>query len=667
MFRKWLVFILIQSPCILSLICRCEPENNCPDDHNNFTCTVDRKGKCYSSTAYETLEDGETMGVVNRKGCLQKDSQIILQCKAHKIPHHHPANISCCSDEDFCNENILLHLASTTPPPYSPTKVSTYALFVAIAVLCVIICSILIGIVLYCVMTRRHRAKTNQNGSTTHDWNGNESGFTLLTRVTDGSTYRDDPSQHMEMSMNSGSGTRELVERTIAKQLEFKECVGRGRYGEVWRGRYRGEDVAIKVFVSIEEPSWQREKEIYETCMLRHENILGFIAADIRSNVNAFTELLMICDYHPYGSVYDFLQVNAISGRQMLQMGHAAAAGLAHLHEQIRGTASKPAIAHRDIKSKNILVKKDYTCCIADFGLAVRLDIQKKCLIPDHTKLKLHQGTKRYMAPELLAPELGKFRIDDFESFKRADVYSFSLVLWEMARRCDLAGHALPFELPYQHDVASDPSFDEMKAVVALKRIRPQMEESWKGSSPLLDPRSPSSFCRLMEECWYSEPESRLTADRIKKRLRELLTMLDKINGNEGLPSNAMSHRSLTASSIVTGSSLVPSGSITAHSTTRGSSTSLINRHQGNVHCNRNESFVPPCVDIGAYLEQQSRDANEQQHSLLYNYANSAANAASAVNEYQGVFYFDNSQIPSANATISESLSGGSPFLKRPK
>lgn len=60
--------------------------------------------------------------------------------------------------------------------------------------------------------------------------------------------------------------------------------------------------------------------------------------------------------------------------------------GLAHLHIDIVGTQGKPAphtvqdvngkpaIAHRDVKSKNILVKKDKTCCIADMGLAVKFN-----------------------------------------------------------------------------------------------------------------------------------------------------------------------------------------------------------------------------------------------------------------------------------------------------
>ncbi len=47
------------------------------------------------------------------------------------------------------------------------------------------------------------------------------------------------------------------------------ECVGKGRYGEVWKGYWRGESVAVKIFSSRDEKSWFRESEIYQTVMLR--------------------------------------------------------------------------------------------------------------------------------------------------------------------------------------------------------------------------------------------------------------------------------------------------------------------------------------------------------------------------------------------------------------
>lgn len=60
---------------------------------------------------------------------------------------------------------------------------------------------------------------------------------------------------------------------------------------------------------------------------------------------------------------------------------------------------AKPAIAHRDIKSKNILVKQNGECVLADFGLAVTY-YQKtdKLTIAPNARV----GTKRYMAPEIL-------------------------------------------------------------------------------------------------------------------------------------------------------------------------------------------------------------------------------------------------------------------------
>lgn len=41
------------------------------------------------------------------------------------------------------------------------------------------------------------------------------------------------------------------------------------------------------------------------------------------------------------------------------------------------------------------------------------------------------------MAPEVLE---SRVNLEDLESFKQMDVYSMSLVLWEMASRCDAIG-----------------------------------------------------------------------------------------------------------------------------------------------------------------------------------------------------------------------------------
>ena len=114
----------------------------------------------------------------------------------------------------------------------------------------------------------------------------------------------------------------------------------------------------------------------------------------------------------------------------MIRMVSSCCNGLSHLHTELPGTTGKPAIAHRDIKSRNILVKQNLECCIADFGLAVMKDANGLSL-PTNPR----QGTKRYMAPEILNESMNMER---FESFKQADIYSLGLVMWEICRRCVL-------------------------------------------------------------------------------------------------------------------------------------------------------------------------------------------------------------------------------------
>ena len=213
---------------------------------------------------------------------------------------------------------------------------------------------------------------------------------------------------------------------------------GKGRYGEVWRGNWQGEDVAVKIFNSIDEKSWFRETEIYNTIMLRHDNILGFIASDMTSR-NSCTQLWLITHYHEFGSLYDYLNRNVIDMKVAIRLALSAASGLVHLHTEIFCNNSKPAIAHRDIKSKNILVKENHTCCIADLGLAV-LHTRKNDQIDIGTNSRV--GTKRYMAPELLEETMNTA---EFESFKRVDVYAFGLVLWEIGRRCQVGGMSYVF------------------------------------------------------------------------------------------------------------------------------------------------------------------------------------------------------------------------------
>ncbi|NWU65895.1 ACV1C protein, partial [Pterocles burchelli] len=131
-----------------------------------------------------------------------------------------------------------------------------------------------------------------------------------------------------------------LVQRTIARTIVLQEIVGKGRFGEVWRGKWCGEDVAVKIFSSRDERSWFREAEIYQTVMLRHENILGFIAADNKDN-GTWTQLWLVSEYHEQGSLFDYLNRGTVTVEGMVRLALSAASGLAHLHMEIVGTQGK--------------------------------------------------------------------------------------------------------------------------------------------------------------------------------------------------------------------------------------------------------------------------------------------------------------------------------------
>ncbi|XP_053990500.1 activin receptor type-1 isoform X1 [Hylaeus volcanicus] len=317
------------------------------------------------------------------------------------------------------------------------------------------------------------------------------------------------------LTSGSGSGLPLLVQRTLAKQVALVECLGSGSNGgfggEVWRGIWHGENVAVKIYFSRDEAAWARETEVYSQLLpSRHDNILGYVGSDMTSRASC-TQLWLVMHYHPMGSLYDYLNrsPHSLMHQQMLNICLSIVNGLLYLHTEIHGTRGKPAMAHRNLKSKNILVKTNGGCVIADFALAVTQDR----LSTDRIDLK--QGTKRYMSPEILEQTIN---IECLENFRRADIYSLGLILWEVCRRCISNGVALEYMAPYSEWLSSnqEPSIDEMRKLVCLDHHRPPLPNRWHSDSTL------AGLGKLMKECWHGKSAARLPVLRVKKTLVKL-------------------------------------------------------------------------------------------------------------------------------------------------
>ncbi|OCT76137.1 hypothetical protein XELAEV_18031325mg [Xenopus laevis] len=471
----WLprLFVLL----LVALICGTEALK-CHCEHcakENYTCITD--GLCLVSISVEDGKETHNSMCYANTELVPRDRPFVCAPSTNIGTYH---DVRCCYT-DFCNKKLP---SPTLPPLRSTANFGPVELAAVIAGPVCLVC-ILLMLILYICHNRtviHHRVPNDEDPSLDRPF------------ISEGTTLKD--LIYDMTTSGSGSGLPLLVQRTIARTIVLQESIGKGRFGEVWRGKWRGEEVAVKIFSSREERSWFREAEIYQTVMLRHENILGFIAADNKDN-GTWTQLWLVSDYHEHGSLFDYLNRYTVSVEGMLKLSLSTASG-------------KPAIAHRDLKSKNILVKKNGTCCIADLGLAVRHDSATDTIdiAPNH-----RVGTKRYMAPEVLDDSIN---MKHFESFKRADIYAMGLVFWEIARRCSIGGIHEDYQLPYYDLVPSDPSVEEMKKVVCEQKLRPNIPNRWQSCEAL------RVMAKIMRECWYANGAARLTALRIKKTLSQL-------------------------------------------------------------------------------------------------------------------------------------------------
>ncbi|KAL9334894.1 hypothetical protein Peur_072075 [Populus x canadensis] len=210
----------------------------------------------------------------------------------------------------------------------------------------------------------------------------------------------------------SDAGLDDVAECEIPwEEMTLGERIGLGSYGEVYRGDWHGTEVAVKRFLDQDitgESLAEFRSEVRIMKRVRHPNVVLFMGAVTRA-----PNLSIVTEFIPRGSLYRLLHRpnNQLDDRRRLRMALDAARGMNYLH------SCTPMIVHRDLKSPNLLVDKNWVVKVCDFGLS---RIKNSTFLSSRSTA----GTAEWMAPEVLRNE---------PSDEKCDVYSFGVILWELS------------------------------------------------------------------------------------------------------------------------------------------------------------------------------------------------------------------------------------------
>uniref|UniRef100_A0A673CFK1 TGF-beta receptor type-2 n=1 Tax=Sphaeramia orbicularis TaxID=375764 RepID=A0A673CFK1_9TELE len=412
-----------------------------------------------------------------------------------------------CSQEEECNEK--LHF----PPIADPTPDRQFLSVILVSLLPLLLVGIVIVGMFYWYRVSRQRMLNQEWESSIKKRKPKNGGL--------------DCSESCAIMMDNGSDSssthaNNLNHNTEPLPIDLDLLVGKGRFAQVYKAKLKQttsdqfETVAVKIFPYEEYASWKNEKDIFSDTDLRHENILHFLTAEERKVERQYW---LITAFHPRGNLQEHLTRHMISWDELRVLGSSLARGVAHLHsDHLPCGRPKVPIVHRDLKSSNILVRNDLTCCLCDFGLGLRLD---SSLSVDDLANSGQVGTARYMAPEVLEARLN---LENIESFKQTDIYSMALVLWEMTSRCEAIGEVKDYEPAYGSKVREHPCVESMKDNVLRDRGRPEIPDSW------LRHQGVAVICATIKECWDHDPEARLTAHCVAERISDIEDEMEKLS-----------------------------------------------------------------------------------------------------------------------------------------
>jgi len=252
----------------------------------------------------------------------------------------------------------------------------------------------------------------------------------------------------------------DLAGHTLEGRYELLELIGEGTFGRVYRGRDRrlGRTVAVKVI-----KPWWAEDPVWVRRFAREAQLLASLSnpgiVQIYDVGEADEGLYYVAELVDGNSLAQRLRRGPMSPDSAAAVGEQLCRALGRAHEQ--------GIVHRDVKPANILLSRDGTLKVGDFGVA-RLT-QSGTNAASATVI----GTPQYMSPEQARGE---------RTSAASDVYGAGIVLYEM-----LAGQP-----PFVGDAA---------VMVALHHLR--------DAPPPLPDEIPESLRAIVERAIAKDPTER--------------------------------------------------------------------------------------------------------------------------------------------------------------